>query len=86
MGVAHGGELPCQRKVLYRTSERTGTRSRTQSGTLTVADVRLRHEGWKPTRQADPNFGYSRSAFWLRTTLVNPHPARKSGCLASATH
>ena len=81
MGVAHGGELPLPAQGALSHIGAHWDALEDASGTLTVADVRLRHEGWKPTRQADPNFGYSRSAFWLRTTLVNPHPAQKEWLL-----
>lgn len=30
---------------------------------------------WKPSESATPNFGYTDSAFWFRTTLTNEDPA-----------
>lgn len=42
------------------------------SHTLTLEDVR-HHSDWQPLTSANPNFGFSRSAFWLRSVVQRPN-------------
>ncbi|MDE2594698.1 MAG: diguanylate cyclase [Burkholderiales bacterium] len=43
------------------------------SGRWSLAEVSQAGQPWRPQTSPDPNFGYSRSAFWLKVELLNEH-------------
>lgn len=51
------------------------------SGKLSLADVTQVRRAWHQQDAADLNFGYSRSAFWLRIDLVNQHASQREWLL-----
>lgn len=80
-GMAHAGSLalPASGSVSHMGMHWEALED--AGGALTFTEVRQRPKGWSPTHQADPNFGYSRSAFWLRATLHNPHTDQRDWLL-----
>ena len=51
------------------------------SGQLTLTEVAQAGHPWRQQTSPDPNFGYSRSAFWLRVELVNEHVPQRDWVL-----
>lgn len=51
------------------------------SGRLSLADVSQAGHPWRALNSPDPNFGYSRSAFWLKVELVNEHVPQRDWLL-----
>jgi len=52
------------------------------SGELSLDELRGGEGAWSVARRADPNFGFSASAYWLRLRLFNPGGDRISSVLA----
>ncbi|MGE5452201.1 MAG: diguanylate cyclase [Acidobacteriota bacterium] len=51
------------------------------TGQLTLAQASESGCPWRPNTAPDPNFGYSRSAFWLRVALRNEHITQRDWIL-----